>query len=239
MKSYFIQKPVAVILGNADGIGCLAAKAFASQGATVAMLYQEENPARAIDSLPGSNHFSMSGHLNHPPDLASFAGLVHALYGRVDYLISCGDAGVQVSGLSCTASTRVSILLEHAFVSGAVIVHMVSGIRRKRVRQRKEWQEDGSGVEGLLSRRDIRVNQVVVHWPLFQGISHAQAASSACAAALFLCGSEGRHLHRERIVVNGKKAVWKLNGGTGKSLPFFKSYLEFCSACSRTVFLDA
>lgn len=238
MKSHFIHKPVAVILGNAGGIGCLAAKAFASQGAIASMLYQEEHPARVIDSLPGSNHFSMSGCLNHSPDLASFAGLVHALYGRVDYLVSCGEAAVQVNGLNCTASTRVSVLLEHAFVPGAVIVHMLSGARRKRVSREGVWREE-EVVEGFLSRRDVRENRVVVHWPLFQGISPARTASSACAAALFLCGSEGRHLHRECIVVNGRKAVWKLNGRTGKSLPFFKSYLEFCSACSRTVFLDA
>lgn len=93
MKSHIIQKPVAVILGNAGNIGYLAAKAFACRGTVVAMLHEAgEESSRVVDCLPGGNHFGMSGCLGHPPDLASFAGLVHTLYGRVDYLINCEDA---------------------------------------------------------------------------------------------------------------------------------------------------
>ena len=49
----------------------------------------------------------------------------HTLYGRVDYLIICEDASVEVQGLSCSSRVRLSVLLEHAFVSGAMIVNMV------------------------------------------------------------------------------------------------------------------
>ena len=48
------------------------------------------------------------------------------LYGRVDYLIICEDASCEVQGLSCSSRVRLSVLLEHAFVSGAMIVNMVS-----------------------------------------------------------------------------------------------------------------
>lgn len=64
------------------------------------------------------------------PELASFAGLVHALYGRVDYLVNCGNAAVEVQGLNYSAYARLSVLLEHAFVPGALIVNMVSRSRR-------------------------------------------------------------------------------------------------------------
>lgn len=114
MKSHIIQKPVAVILGNAGNIGYLAAKAFACRGTVVAMLHEAgEESSRVVDCLPGGNHFGMSGCLGHPPDLASFAGLVHTLYGRVDYLINCEDAAVEVQGLNCSARSHLSILLEH------------------------------------------------------------------------------------------------------------------------------
>lgn len=100
MKSQVIQKPVVVILGNAGNIGYLAAKAFACQGTVVAMLHEAgEESCHIVDCLPGSSHLVMSGRLNHSSDLASFAGLVHTLYGRVDYLIICEDASVEVQGL--------------------------------------------------------------------------------------------------------------------------------------------
>lgn len=107
-----------------DNIGYLAAKAFACQGTVVAMLHEAgEESCHIVDCLPGSSHLVMSGRLNHSSDLASFAGLVHTLYGRVDYLIICEDASVEVQGLSCSSRVRLSVLLEHAFVSGAMIVN--------------------------------------------------------------------------------------------------------------------
>lgn len=240
MKSHIIQKPVAVILGNAGNIGYLAAKAFACRGTVVAMLHEAgEESSRVVDCLPGGNHFGMSGCLGHSPDLASFAGLVHTLYGRVDYLINCEDAAVEVQGLNCSARSRLSILLEHAFVSGAMIVNMVSRSGRK-VRWREQcWKEDAAGLENCLNRKDVRINQVVIHRPVFRHVSQSRLASSACAAALFLCGREGRHIYREYIVVNGRKAAWKPGMRTEASLSLFNSCLEFCSVCSRTVFRDA
>lgn len=143
MKSHIIQKPVAVILGNSGNIGCLAARAFACQGTAVAMMHEAgERSSRVVDCLPGDNHFAMSGCLSRSSDLASFAGLVHTLYGRVDYLINCEDAAVAVRGLHCSARARLSVLLEHAFVSGAVIVNMVSCSGRK---MKRRWREDASG----------------------------------------------------------------------------------------------
>lgn len=240
MKSHIIQKPVAVILGNAGSIGGLAARAFACQGTVVAMLHESgEESSRVVDCLPGSNHFAMSGCLDHSPDLASFAGLVHTLYGRVDYLVTCEDAAVQVKGLNCSARSRLSVLLEHAFVSGAVVVHMVS-----RSGGKMRWRKQGrskveTGMEDCLNRNDVRMNQVVIHRPLFRHVSNSRLASCACAAALFLCGSEGSHIQREYIVVNGRRAAWRQGAHSETSLSFLRSYLEFCSACSRTVFLDA
>lgn len=240
MKSHIIQKPVAVILGNAGNIGCLVARAFACQGTAVAMLHESgEESSRVVDCLPGSNHFAMSGRLDHSPDLASFAGLVHALYGRVDYLVTCEDASVEVTGLNCSARGRLSVLLEHAFVSGAMVVHLVS-----RPGGKMGWRNQGrrrieTGMEDCLSRSDVRMNQVVIHRPVFRHAPNSRLASSACAAVLFLCGSEGRHIHREYIVVNGRRAAWRQGARPETSLSFLKSYLEFCSACSRTVFLDA
>lgn len=131
MRSQIIQKPVAVILGNADNIGCVAAKAFACQGIAGAMLHEaSEEFSRVVDCLPGFNHFGMSGCPNHSPELVSFAGLVHALYGGVDYLVNCEDAAIEVQGLNCSARARLSVLLEHAFVPGAMIVNMASRSRR-------------------------------------------------------------------------------------------------------------
>ncbi len=145
MKSHIIQKPVAVILGNSGNIGCLAARAFACQGTAVAMMHEAgERSSRVVDCLPGDNHFAMSGCLSRSSDLASFAGLVHTLYGRVDYLINCEDAAVAVRGLHCSARARLSVLLEHAFVSGAVIVNMVSCSGRK---MKRRWREDASRME--------------------------------------------------------------------------------------------
>ena len=66
------------------------------------MLHEtSEESSRVADCLPGPNHFGMSGYLSHSPDVASFAGLVYPLYGRVDYLINCEDAAVEVQGLNC------------------------------------------------------------------------------------------------------------------------------------------
>ena len=189
MKSQVIQKPVVVILGNAGNIGYLAAKAFACQGTVVAMLHEAgEESCHIVDCLPGSSHLVMSGRLNHSSDLASFAGLVHTLYGRVDYLIICEDASVE---------------------------------------------------ENCLNRRDVRMSQIVIHRPVFRYVSQSRLASSACAAALFLCGNEGRHIHREYIVVNGRKAAWRPGRRPESFLSLFNSCLEFCSICSRMVFQDA
>ena len=235
MKSQVIQKPVVVILGNAGNIGYLAAKAFACQGTVVAMLHEAgEESCHIVDCLPGSSHLVMSGRLNHSSDLASFAGLVHTLYGRVDFLIICEDASVEVQGLSCSSRVRLSVLLEHAFVSGAMIVNMVSRSGKKGV-----WVEDIAGLENFLNRRDVRMTKIVNHRPVFRYVSQSRLASSACAAALFLCGNEGRHIHREYIVGNGRKAAWRPGRRPESFLSLFNSCLEFCSICSRMVFQDA
>lgn len=127
-----------------------------------------ERSSRVVDCLSGDNHFAMSGCLSRSSDLASFAGLVHTLYGRVDYLINCEDAAVAVRGLHCSARARLSVLLEHAFVSGAVIVNMVSCSGRK---MKRRWKEDVSRMEDGLARRDVRMNQVVIHPILFFSVS--------------------------------------------------------------------
>lgn len=63
------------------------------------MLHEaSEEFSRVVDCLPGSNHFGMSGCLNLSPELASFTELVHALYGRVDYLLNCEDVAVESRG---------------------------------------------------------------------------------------------------------------------------------------------
>lgn len=240
MKSHIIQKPVAVILGNAGSIGGLAARAFACQGTVVAMLHESgEESSRVVDCLPGSNHFAMSGCLDHSPDLASFAGLVHTLYGRVDYLVTCEDAAVQVKGLNCSARSRLSVLLEHAFVSGAVVVHMVSRSGGKMRWRKQGGRENEAGMEDDLSRSDVRMNRVMIHRSVFRHVPGSSLATSACAAALFLRGNEGRHINREYIVVNGRRAAWRQGARPQTSFSFLRSYLEFCSACSRMVFLDA
>lgn len=201
---------------------------------------------RPVKSLPawwiasqGAITLACRAALGHAPDLASFAGLVHTLYGRVDYLINCEDASVEVQGLNCSARTRLAILLEHAFVSGGMVVNMVSRSERKGGWREQQWKEDAAGLENSLNRKDVKMNQVVIHRPVFRHVSQSGLASSACAAALFLCGSEGRHIHREYIVVNGRKAAWRPGMRTEASLSLFNSCLEFCSICSRTVFMDA
>lgn len=101
------------------------------------------------------------------------------------------------------------------------------------------WVEDIAGLENCLNRRDVRMSQIVIHRPVFRYVSQSRLASSACAAALFLCGNEGRHIHREYIVVNGRKAAWRPGRRPESFLSLFNSCLEFCSICSRMVFQDA
>lgn len=99
-----------------------------------------------------------------------------------------------------------------------MVVNMVSRSGRK-VRWREQcWKGDAAGLENCLNRKDVRINQVVIHRPVFRHVSQSRLASSACAAALFLCGREGRHIHREYIVVNGRKAAWKPGMRTEASL---------------------
>ena len=205
MKSQVIQKPVVVILGNAGNIGYLAAKAFACQGTVVAMLHEAgEESCHIVDCLPGSSHLVMSGRLNHSSDLASFAGLVHTLYGRVDYLIICEDASVEVQGLSCSSRVRLSVLLEHAFVSGAMIVNMVSRSGKKGV-----WVEDIAGLENFLNRRDVRMSQIVIHRPVFRYVSQSLIGFfRLCGCVVFMW--ERRSPYSPGIfVVNGRKAAWR------------------------------
>lgn len=79
--------------------------------------------------------------------------------------------------------------------------------------------EDIAGLENCLNRRDVRMSQIVIHCPVFRYVSQSRLASSACAAALFLCGNEGRHIHREYIVVNGRKLPGGPAGGRNHSCP--------------------
>lgn len=87
--------------------------------------------------------------------------------------------------------------------------------------------EDIAGLENCLNRRDVRMSQIVIHRPVFRYVSQSRLASSACAAALFLCGNEGRHIHREYIVVNGRKAAWRPGRRPESFLSLFNSCLEF------------
>lgn len=235
-----IQKPVVVILGNADNIGCLTARAFAAQGAVIAMLNNDRAAGdRMMGSLPGGNHLHVVGQLDHAADLASFAGLVDTLYGRVDELICCEDAGVMVPHLQCSARMRMAMLLEGIFVPEASIVNMASRSRKMTAWRRRKGEEGPSDVAACLARRDIRVNQIVLHRTLVPRIGGGTVTAAACAAALFLCSEEAVHIHREYVVVNGRKASWRFHSRPVSSPFFLKPYLDFCAACMRPVFLYA
>lgn len=112
------------------------------------------------------------------------------------------------------------------------------------------FPQDGKVEETLVERRGRRNGELSESegrqdepycdsLPVFHHGSKARLASSACAAALFLCREESRPIHREYIVVNERRGAWKRGTSPQPSLSFFKASLEFCSVCSRTVFLDA
>jgi len=125
-----LENKIAVITGAASlrGIGKATAKAFAAQGATVAILDLDLNAAKAAAADIGSKHIGLACDVTRKSDCDAAAQQVIAKFGQIDILVN--NAGItqplkimDIKPENYEAVTDVS-LRGTLYMSQAVIPHM-------------------------------------------------------------------------------------------------------------------
>lgn len=89
-----LEGKIAIITGaaSAKGIGRAMARAFAKQGARVAILDLDEKAAQAAAAELGSDHIGLAANVADKTQVATAVEKVLAKYGRIDVLIN--NAGI-------------------------------------------------------------------------------------------------------------------------------------------------
>lgn len=113
-----LHNKVIVITGAGSGIGAACARAFASQGARVALIGRREQPLQALALETGG--LALAGDAADGAHWTDALARIHARWGRVDGLLACAG-GLGMGSALATDDTAwraaLSVNLDTAFVS--------------------------------------------------------------------------------------------------------------------------
>ena len=82
---------VAVVTGGSDGIGAATAKAFAREGAKVAICARRAEPLKVVEDeirAAGGDCLAMVADVRRAEDIERFMNTVHERFGRLDILVN-------------------------------------------------------------------------------------------------------------------------------------------------------
>ncbi len=179
------QNKVAIITGGAGGIGRHIAESFASHGARVVILDNNEDAGmQTLASLPGDSHLFVPANIASQQELEAFASVVLGRYGAIDYLIN--NACVSKAGLSSGCSYEdfmevfkigvaapyyLTQLFQDTFQPGGAIVNISSTRAAMSQADTESYTAAKGGISALthgmamsLSSRGIRVNSISPGW---------------------------------------------------------------------------
>jgi NAD(P)-dependent dehydrogenase (short-subunit alcohol dehydrogenase family) len=86
-----LKGKVALVTGGSEGIGAATAKAFAREGACVAICARREEPLREVEAeirSAGGECLAMTADVRRAEDVEKFVKAAHDRFGRVDILIN-------------------------------------------------------------------------------------------------------------------------------------------------------
>jgi 3-oxoacyl-[acyl-carrier protein] reductase len=86
-----LKGKVALVTGGSDGIGAATAKAFAREGACVAICARREEPLRQVESeirAAGGDCLAMPADVRRADEIERFVKAAHDRFGRVDILVN-------------------------------------------------------------------------------------------------------------------------------------------------------
>jgi 3-oxoacyl-[acyl-carrier protein] reductase len=90
---------VALVTGGSEGIGAAAAKAFAREGARVAICARRQEPLQAVESeirAAGGECLAVTSDVRLAADVERFVRSAHERFGRIDFLVN--NAGASAAG---------------------------------------------------------------------------------------------------------------------------------------------
>jgi len=90
-----LRGKVALVTGGSEGIGAATAKAFAGEGAKVAICARREEPLKAVQSeiqAAGGECFAMTADVRRAEDVERFIKNANERFGRVDILVNNAGA---------------------------------------------------------------------------------------------------------------------------------------------------
>lgn len=94
-----LKGKVALVTGGSEGIGAAAAKAFAREGARVAICARREEPLKAIEAeirAAGGECLPVAADVRRAEDIERFVQGAYKRFGRVDVLVN--NAGASAAG---------------------------------------------------------------------------------------------------------------------------------------------
>lgn len=197
MQQKRFERKIAVVTGGNSGIGLATAKAFAAEGADVAITGRDEKTLQSALEEIGPKALGLKADVSRVAEIQAFFERVKERFGRVDALFVNAGIGkfapfdqvsesffnetldINIKGAYFTIQKAVPLMVKGSAVviNGSVNAHM--GMSAEQFKQTKDWIQSQVPLKRFGDPKEI------------------------AAAVLYLCSSESAFILGTELIIDG------------------------------------